>query len=626
MESYEDLLKHVPDSVENIKADPPPECPGEEKIEKLLAGTDVRENMLLNEAVHSGELSVFSPLAEKWVEKIEMLVRTGLILPVSPGGFRVAREIVFHPHGPGRRIDQPAGCLHRLPGEVRSQWLKSFGLKNNHRGLVKLAEEIYSAEPAEAELEYLAEKITDGPIIEKSEIAGVPEDLEDFYSSLASCTKKSRSLIAAGFLLPLWDENNRITKFVVAERLQPRLGVEYEGVFRSRAGEITPPEIDSAEKGQWSRHPFRLSEQLKMLLILADALPFRSTENDYPHRFDINEATRLLGWEKEHCYLLLDLLLDFNLLAAEEERYYLTEKTETTSDDFGVSLSETCINLVNRVRTEDSFEPYGCDFSAGKIFLELRENLNSSGLEPGEIITGQLARGLWRHLATAPGLGEDIETMALELLSTVLKSYYWFGGADVRKDDGFWEIKLNEYGRGLPADIKNETAGETMPFILQEDGTMMIPLDSSLKEFRSVNPFALLVGMDRLIEYKIDKQALVEALNGGWDIKRFKSFIAGKNGRLPSTLESLFDEVGVEGETVIIREAYHLLEFERGATAAEAMSVLSNYDPRRLAPEKILLGKKTSEETIRRNLSRAGIKMAGTDDKLREISPLVELN
>ena len=624
MKTYDELLRMGP--APSLPVEPPESCPDCDEIDDFFPLPNREQDRLLNSAVHSGSFTASPATVDVFVAGLEELVSAGMLLPVGKDKYSVPREVAFHPAGPGRRLDQPVGCLHRLPKEIRRQWLASLDLAENYRGMLQLGEKIYSARTTDEHLEALSSGIEGGSFIEKSEFPELPDDLTGLYGELTADGDEIQFLIAHGFLLPHWDENGRITKFIPDERLQGRLDLRHSDFLESLCSQISPPQLDAAEEGQWSRHPFQLPEQLKMFLVLADALPFRTTENNYPHRFDIKEASRLLGWEKKHCCLLLDLLLENNLLVAGEERYYLSEEVEATPDDFGVSLLETGLDLTGRSEGEGTSVSSGVDFSAGELFLELRSSLAGAGpRQPEEIVTEKLAEKVWLHLAAGLVEGMAPEDRAVELLDTVLKSFYWFGGADVRKFTDRWEISLNGYGQKLPGDITASAPAEDMPFILQDDGTVMVPLESSLEEFRAINPFALLVSMDRLIEYQIDKQSLVEALNGGWDVNRFKSFLVDKNGELPPGLQSLFKEVGGEGESIRIREVYHLLEFERGATAAEAMSVLSNYDPLRLETEKILLRKQTSEETIRRNLSRAGIKMAGGGDKLRGLSPLVEV-
>jgi hypothetical protein len=80
-------------------------------------------------------------------------------------------------------------------------------------------------------------------------------------------------------------------------------------------------------------------------------------------------------------------------------------------------------------------------------------------------------------------------------------------------------------------------------------------------------------------------------------------------------MRELFEDLLEDVEDVSVNRVHHLLEFERGATAAKAMNALNNYNPERIGETLIVLRSDTSEETIRRNLSRGGIRLRTASEK-----------
>ncbi|MGM0380535.1 MAG: helicase-associated domain-containing protein [bacterium] len=626
MQKYKKLINQSVKLEKITGVSPPSKCPGKDEFTTVFSAISERTFALLNEALHSGGLSLAPEISPELLKKVENLIDSGLLIPTGRNRLMVPREVGFHPAGPGRRLDQISGLVHRLPPEYRGEWLGGLGFESDYEGLLSLAERVYSARLSSSAEEFLQKKLAGSPLVKTEEIFGAMVDLEKLYTSPADYEEPVRSLVMEGFLLPFWNGQNSVTYFVAAQRVHEQLNLDFSSIFdSSRQENFKPPEISSTAEGQWSRYPFRLPEQLKMLLIAADALPFRSTEDNYPHRFDIKEAARQMGWEIEHCYLLLDLLLDSKLLAPGEDRYYLTENVEDCNWENKISLEYSRLNLTGNAGTENSKRPFAADFSTGKVFSCLSSLPIDEPFEVGKYLpTEQVYTALWRQFISEICPGDDPEIVAGKLVKNALSIYYWLGAADVKSEEEKWFLKLNKYARQLPGNITDDAAEEDLPFILQEDGTIMIPLDSSLEEFRRVNPFALLTGVDRLVEYKIDKQSLVKALNDGWDVRQFRAFLAEKSPEIPPALVALFEEVGGEGEQINIRQVYHLLEFEKGATAARAMSALSNYKPFRFSEKKLLLQKKTSPATIRRNLSRAGIKLAGTGEELQGCSPLID--
>jgi hypothetical protein len=126
-----------------------------------------------------------------------------------------------------------------------------------------------------------------------------------------------------------------------------------------------------------------------------------------------------------------------------------------------------------------------------------------------------------------------------------------------------------------------------------------------------------------MIGYQIDRQSLVQALNEGWDATGFRSFLEEKTQSVPEPLQDLFEETIGNVKEIEIEKVHHLIRFADGATAAKAANILNNYDPMRIDEKTLVLRSETSSETIRRNLSRGGIRLSGGDMDSK-MSPLLD--
>lgn len=387
----------------------------------------------------------------------------------------------------------------------------------------------------------------------------------------------------------------------------------------------TDTKPETAEK-VWERVPFSLSEQLKILLIFVDGLPFRSTKQDYPNRLDVGEASDLCGWSEQHLHLLIHRALELDLIRADGDRFYMTKRVnDWETGQLDLDLEDSRIPpywTINDGPTSPQLREDTAVYDSLIVLLKLLERDQSA--HPVDQIKAKL-----RDESTASELfdetGEDVDGA-----EQLIQLAHDLGFVDVKLDDSTLDqVKINERGDRLVAGGRSTgdvTAEEQeLPMILQPDGRFMLPLESPLEYFRRIHPFVLLTGIDNMIEYNIDGRSLVKAENEGWDTRSFYDFLEEQNGSVPETVQSLFEESKDDAEEVRIEDVHHLLTFENGATAAEAMRVLSNYQPERIDENRLLLRSSSSADTIKKNLSRAGIRIQMATGPTQEASPLKDV-
>jgi len=392
---------------------------------------------------------------------------------------------------------------------------------------------------------------------------------------------------------------------------------------------MTPDTSVSDKERVWKRLPFALPEQLKVLLIFVDGLPFRTTQQGYPNRLDVGEAADLSGWSRTHLHLLIHRAMELDLIAHDSDRFYMSERVSdwefgNTAD----SISESGIPgywTLKEGPTEPEFRDDSLVIDSVKMACKLlKRHGTERDIEP--LVDQLLSESMIVELL------EQSDSESRAGVNEIVMMAYHLGFIDVSfRDNEIRKVKVNERGERLITQSSNASdrsvseADQDLPVILQPDGQMMIPLDAPLREFRKVHPFVLFTGMDNMVEYSIDQRSLVKAENEGWDTSSFYGFLRNKTGTVPETVQSLFQDTEQEAEEVRIEDAHHLLTFETGATAAEAMRVLSNYKPERIGENRVLLRSSSSAETIKKNLSRSGIRIQMSTGPKREESPLKNL-
>jgi hypothetical protein len=388
----------------------------------------------------------------------------------------------------------------------------------------------------------------------------------------------------------------------------------------------TNPAPETEDK-VWERMPFSLSEQLKILLIFVDGLPFRSTNEGYPNRLDVGEASDLCGWSERHLHLLIHRAMELGLIVDDGDRFYMTERVEAwergeLETDRSSSRIPAYWTIEEGVTSPQLREDHAV-YDAVVSLLNLLER-DQADHPIDQVLTLLEGESAPADLFEETELEDDAAGRSLIHLARDL------GFVDVIvTEDQLDRVKINERGEKELTDAGSSApvtdSDQSLPMILQPDGRMMLPLESPLEHFRQIHPYVLLTGIDNMIEYNIDGRSLVKAENEGWDTRAFYEFLEAQNGSIPDTVESLFEESKDDAEDVRIESVHHLLTFEKGATAAEAMRVLSNYQPERVDENRLILRSSSSPETIKKNLSRAGIRIQMATGPERGASPLKEI-
>lgn len=583
------------------------------------------EKRLLHQFVHverAPGADTIDRLPTRYETALESLLESDL-LQRGDGTVTVIPDLVYLPDGPGRRWDQLPGVLHRLPEQYVRDWWHVLGGEqadetDTYLVYRRLAGEISGADSDDGDGEKI-DSLFDGRAWmspgELPEPLRVPASLDELYRADSVEENTLIDGLLSGCCFPVWDQSHELRGIVRASRRR-----DGDAAEPLRAG--ATPAVDEKD---WDRSPFSLAEQLKIALIVNDALPLRLTDDDDPHRFDLKEAARITDWNLPHVDYLTNFVVELGFLDARGDRFFITdrylewERDETTLDPLLTGLVP--------VDGEDDFRTeFHDDLSFGFLIESLLDALD--GLEVGISLQTLLEQFHQQEtvlsvLMGRPLAGEDYSGEARTLLRRTLELLYWLGLCDRWTEDGT-RYRINERGRRLleGAEFGVETEDE-LPLILQPDGQLMLPLECPMETFRHVNPFGLIVKVDRMIVYQVDDKSLVQALNEGWDARGFRDFLHGTVRELPNPMEELFDDILEDVEDVSIEDAHHLLRFETGATAAKAMNVLNNYNPSRLDERTLVLHSKTTEETIRRNLSRGGIRLR-TDSEQGASSPIVE--
>ncbi|MFB6347677.1 MAG: hypothetical protein ABEK50_18325 [bacterium] len=577
---------------------------------------------ILNQIVHSYNnvsLQWLRNLPRRFRDEFDCLYDNNLLDRTEQDDPRVPHDLIFLPDGPGRRWDQLSGLLHRLPEDCVRQWLgtatdidpETLETKLVYR---RLASKIQPSSPDSSSLEQVKKYLGDDRWIsvDHPEIA-VEASLDEFYGDLNQANPIHEALLA-GHLLPVWDNSFAVTGILRAE----------EWVESNQSSTVSSREAKTAPEKDWDRSPFSLSEQLKIILIVNDALPMRLTEDESPHRFDLKEAARIAGWDRDHVEYLTKVVLEHQFLGAGDDRYYVTERySEWENDSFSLSPLATGLTLTDG---EDGNVTTNVDLSFGNLLRSILEQLAEleSGISLDEFVAGFRSHPSVQNQVLAGTIDpEDPLARTRDLIDRSLDLLYWLGLCD-RADENKNLYRINERGRKVAGGTRLESsAEEELPLILQPDGQLMLPLECPLETFLHVNPFGLMAKVDRMIVYQIDDKSLVQALNKGWDAAGFREFLSENVRELPNPMKELFDDILEDVEDVSIEEVHHLLEFDKGATAAKAMNVLNNYKPKRINETTVVLRSETSEETIYRNLSRGGIRLK-TRSEQGAASPILD--
>lgn len=567
------------------------------------------EKQILNQVTHDS--SVLRPaesetLPSRYDQALTSLEEAELLDAGVDDEYVVPPDLLFLPDGPGRRLDQFSGVLHRLPESVVRRWLAAWGQENVDELETlavyrRLASEVIDAEPDGSVREELNSVFDGGSWRPKSELPfDLPDSLDEVFGDLNPSETPFHEGLLTGFLLPVWNDS-----------------LETTGVFRSDNPETSDVSVavagsdhgDANEKN-WDRSPFDFPEQLKISLIVNDALPLRLTEDNSPHRFDLKEAARITDWSLAHVDFLTKYLIERDLLGAEDDRYFITDRFEEWEQGSPL-INALFTGLVPEVDVEEPVATQHTDFSFGLLLQSLLRVLgdNGSGVDLETDLNGLVELPEVRAVVAArSGFVNDYDRARRTLVEEAFERLYRIGLCDRFEDQH--RYRINDRGERL---LRNRRLGiepeEDLPLILQPDGQLMLPLECPLESFRHVNPFGLIVKVDRMIVYQIDDKSLVQALNDGWDAQGFREFLEENVRELPNPMEELFDDILDDVEDVSIDQVHHLLEFETGATAAKAMNLLNNYEPSRIDECTVVLRSKTTEETIRRNLSRGGIRL-----------------
>ncbi|MFB6356780.1 MAG: hypothetical protein ABEJ65_09725 [bacterium] len=377
----------------------------------------------------------------------------------------------------------------------------------------------------------------------------------------------------------------------------------------------------------WEQISFRFSEQLKILLLLFDSLPFRSTHDHLPHRLDLKEASRLTDWPVRHLEWLACFLTHEGLVESGEDRFFWTDRIREWEQDTGCSVFEEDLPIVIEIDDEEIVLP--ADSEHTKLYLSLLNRLENEQ----EIARARLVKQLSSQDEINPALEqfEEItgnQISAERLLHSVIKEAYWIGWIDREQDDEAVALRLNDRGESVLEGEALEPlseSGSELPMIAQPDGSLLIPLEAPVEDYRHIHPFTLVVDVDRMMQYRLDKSSLTHAMNQGWDVYKFFQYLEDRIGDLPDPMRMILEDLSDSPESIGIKEVSHVLTFEKGATASEAARLLSNYNPERLDETTLLLRSSTQTETIRKNLSRGGIRLNSDSDETKFGSRLIEV-
>lgn len=589
---------------------------GLEACREALDELTEKGRVLLNQWVHDASFfhgrSIPGDVPRAYRSEAEDLTESPLLVEAGEG-YVVPEDVKYLPEGPGVRRDQLPGLFHRLPEQSLRDWYGlvgeedpgsmpewllyrrlATGLAERSRNLGNSLTDVW---PDRSEAWVRTEALGADP----------PARIENFYASLDPEASDLSVCLAAGAIVPVWDDDGRVNEYVLESSRRER-----------RTGERTPdPEREDHREVEWERKPFTPAEQLKFLMLAADAVPFRLTRDREPHRFDLKEVARVSEWSGEHLEYLTFLLLENGYLVADEDRFYITELGQEWDRDSGTvdPFFTRCGPPV--FDNGDGAGPRASDLTVG---LLLREGLalldRVDGGVRAEEAVGALVEepGVADSVLGLPGSDVPLDEHREDLVGGLYETLHDFGLTDRREDDDTVYYRLNERGGDLlESELLRGPENEELPYILQPDGQLLVPLESPLEEFRRLNPFALLVKADRMIGYQIDRQSLVQALNEGWNAGSFLDFLREKTDSIPEPLEDLFEDTIGNVRSINVEEVHHLIEFEDGATTAKAANILNNYDPQRIDETTLVLRSETSPKTIRRNLSRGGIRLSGGD-------------
>ncbi len=596
-----------------------------QEVRSTLSDLTESEETLLNHLVHQtgmpGDFTTDQEISGRYRDVLETLLQTDLVLEDDNGSPIVPDAVKFLPEGPGTRRDQLSGVLHRLPLPAVREWYRILGGEDpetTEDWLVfrRLVTEIHRRR--EELNSYLPQNWTQTILQKDPSSLGLDDQVtvNNFFSYMEDSSPDFASHFLAGVLLPSWDEDGVIRSVIL----------EFSFRLDSTDQKVSSVERSSGREVEWERKPFSPAEQLKFLLIAADAVPFRETREGEPHRFDLKEVARVSEWSIDHLEYLTFLLVENGFLETRDERFFMNQLAEDW-DDGTVSLSPflSCHGTTRITSVEDA-PGTTSDLTAGRI---LETALRMIVEADGEVLADNGKETLRDHLnfrsllMTLPEEGISPEKRLGDIAEGVLETLFEFGLTDRLEQDEMIFYRPNDRGKAvLESEELRGPEHEELPYILQPDGQLLVPLESPLRAFRRINPFALLVKADRMLGYQIDRQSLVQALNDGWDATSFRSFLERKTESVPEPLEDLFNETVGNVKEVEVRKVHHLIQFKDGATTAKAANILNNYDPIRIDENTLVLQSETSPETIRRNLSRGGIRLSG-GNKDANMSPLL---
>lgn len=595
-------------------------------VKDVLSQLTEEQEVILNHLVHvPGDLRdrpIKEEISGAYRDAFDSLRGTELLDEEEDGTLVVPDSVKYHPDGPGVRRDQLSGVLHRLPVDAVRKWYRDLGgtdVDQTEDWLVfrrlvsemgRTREELDSSLPPDWPDDLLRKEPATLGLDD-----GIP--IETLFSHLTESSTDVAPYFRAGLLLPSWNEDGVIRSVLL------ECSVRRDQSYPELSGSEQP----SGREVEWERKPFSPAEQLKFLLIGADAVPFRETREGEPHRFDLKELARVSEWSTEHLEYLTFLLIENGFLEARDERFFMNQRAEEW-DEGTVSLNPFWSRFgTTRITPGEDAPGSTPDLTAGRTLrTALRAVVDTDGEVRAETLKNTLRdQDLFRSLLMVLD-DEDrlLEERLDDLVEGVLETLFSFGMTDRLEVDESVFYRPNDRGRAvLESEVLRGPEHEELPYILQPDGQLLVPLESPLRSFRRVNPFALLVKADRMLGYQIDRQSLVQALNDGWDATGFRTFLGEKTESVPEPLEDLFEETIGNVKEIEVQEVHHLIQFADGATTAKAANILNNYKPIRIEETTLVLQSETSPETIRRNLSRGGIRLSG-GDKDSSMSPLLD--
>lgn len=588
------------------------------ELSSTLQGLSPRQQALLQDLLHRQDGTAVSTevYPARFADDLRTLVEEGLVVPVSETEVFVLREVAFHPAGPGRRPDQLPGLLRSLPDDWLHRWQESYGVPTGFEGYLPLGEALLErGTPGPDFRNLIGNRLWLDP---EDPPEGAVDSPGDLYEGDPEEAEGLKHWVLNGWLAPVTDSNQIVEYWLVTRSARSDGSPQ---VPRSWNREQEPAE------DEWDQQAFTWSEQLKMLLVLSDSLPFRVTRQDFPNRLDLGEVKRLTEWSESHVQTMVNVLLERRLIRPGEERFFLTERAEQP-DSMGFPLWIRPPLWRDELDESTAAHPAD-DFSFARHAASLLERLLDEE-EPKSIDDELMEETGWETVwdlwAGQPPEMRPHPNHAPQLFRGLVETLVeagWLDGGYA--GERLVSVRVND----RTADVfgePDESGKDDLPIILQPDGDLMVPLKAPLEWFRRINPFSLLVNVDHMIRYHLDRESLVQASNEGWDCRAFRSFLEEHTGDLPDPVGSLFKDLDRQAAEVDISEVHHLVEFDDEGTASKAYRALSNYEPRRVDGTILLLGKKTTEETIRRNLSRAGIRIQGTSEEDRIGSPVLSLD